>query len=390
MSIDLHSVNLNGETVDLTVRDGRIAAITPSDGTAKSVIMPLPVEPHVHLDKTFTINRCANIKPGLFGAIEATNADKKHWTEADLRTRAQQGLSEAHSNGLSALRTHVDWSQTGVPLAWSVVAELDREWTDKLTVQRVALAPLDLLGDPDIGPKIAEHVAATGGVLGAFIYQNEDLDTKLERVFRLAEQHDFLLDFHVDEGLDQDACGFDAVVALTVKYGMAGRVLCGHACSLSVRPQDDVARVMDAAADAGVALTVLPTTNLHLQDMAEGRSPRLRGLAPMQDLRAAGVTVLLGADNVADPFYPRGCYDAIETLRLACLAGHLNPADWIGAISTNAARVMGLDAPDIAIGAPADFMLIQGRDWDDALRSPTAQRRIIRSGQNTTIGKDAA
>ena len=171
---------------------------------------------------------------------------------------------------------------------------------------------------------------------------------------------------------------------------MAGRVLCGHACALAIRPEVEVARVLDAAAAAGIALTVLPTTNLHLQDMQPGRSPRQRGLAPMLELRAAGVSVLLGADNVADPFYPHGSYDQIEVLRLACLAAHLNPAEWLGAITTAPALAMGLSAPALAVGQPADFILIEGADWDAALRSARAPRQIIRSGLNNCLGKVAA
>jgi cytosine deaminase len=140
---------------------------------------------------------------------------------------------------------------------------------------------------------------------------------------------------------------------------------------------------MALAARAGLALTILPATNLHLQDMTPGRSPRLRGLAPAQELRAAGVTVLFGADNVRDAFYPSGSHDAIETLRLACLALHLAPEDWLGAISTDAAAALGLTSTQIAPGEPADFIVIPGADWRDALASPRTPRHIFRAGTLT-------
>ncbi len=390
MSVDLSALYLNGQTVSLTQRDGRIDAITPVAGPARAVILPLPVDPHVHLDKTFTIQRCRAAKPGLFGAIEAMAADVPGWTEADLRARIGQALVEAVSNGIRALRSHVDWVQPAVPLAWSVIGELAQEWQGRLHMQRAALLPLDLLGDADCGPGIAKRVAQDAEVLGCFVYGNASLDAKLARVFTLADKHGLRLDFHVDEGLDPQARGFDSIVALTASHRMAGRVLCGHACSLAVRPEADVARVLDAAAAAGVALTVMPTTNLHLQDMQIGRSPRLRGLAPMQELRTAGVPLLLGADNVADPFYPHGSYDQIEVLRLACLAAHLNPAEWLDAITTAPAQAMGLPAPRLAVGEPADFILIEGADWDGALRSARAPRQIVRSGLSHSFGKAAA
>lgn len=382
---DLSSLHLNGRTVSLRLDQGRIAAIDPAPGPATHVILPLPIDPHVHLDKTFTAHRCRASKPGLFGAIEAMAADKANWTADDLCARIGRGMTEAFANGVAALRSHVDWTEPGEPLAWSVMAEMAQSWHGQVALQRTALVSIELLGDADIGPAIAATVAKSRDVLGTFIYRHDGFAAKLDRVFALAVRHDLPLDFHVDEGLDVEANAFDTIVALTAKHGLAGRVLCGHACSLSIRPDAEVARVIDAAARAGVALTVMPSTNLYLQDMAPGRSPRLRGLAPMKELRAAGVQVLLAADNVADPFYPYGSYDPLDTLRLATIAAHIDPAHWLDAITTNPARAMGLAVPAIAVGEPADFMLITGADWTAAIRDPRNSRQIYRAGRATTM-----
>ncbi len=377
----LAALNLNGQTVSITVAAGRITRVDPVPGPARAVITPLPVDPHVHLDKAFTAHRARATKPGLFGAIEAMAADKTNWTEADLRTRINRGVAEADEHGITALRTHVDWTDPQVPRAWDIMRDVAAEWRGRLTVQQASLTSLDLLGDPDHGPGIAARVAQDGAVLGCFVYRNDDLPGKLARVFHLAANHGLRLDFHVDEGLEVEAEGFDEIARLTLAQGMGGRVLCGHGCALSIRPDAD--RAMALAARAGLALTILPATNLHLQDMTPGRSPRLRGLAPAQELRAAGVTVLFGADNVRDAFYPSGSHDAIETLRLACLALHLAPEGWLGAISTDAAAALGLTSTQIAPGEPADFIVIPGADWRDALASPRTPRHIFRAGTLT-------
>jgi cytosine/creatinine deaminase len=101
---DLSHIHLGGRTVSLRLKQGCIAAIEP----APAVILPLPVDAHVHLDKTFTAHRCRASKPGLFGAIEAMAADKANWTADDLRARIGLGMAEAYANGVSALRSHVD------------------------------------------------------------------------------------------------------------------------------------------------------------------------------------------------------------------------------------------------------------------------------------------
>ncbi len=374
----LQDVNLDGQTVRLTLAKGRIAAIEPTPGPAMQTVLPLPVEPHVHLDKTGTISRCRAKAPGLFGAIEAMAQDKANWTAADLRNRISAGMEEAWTAGCRAIRSHIDWNDPAVPLAWDIAAEVAQDWAARMPLIRSSLSGIDLLGDPDIGPHIAARVAQDGQVLGAFIYRHPDLETRVPFVFDLAERFGLMLDFHVDEGLEVEATGLDLIVAEATRRGMGTRVLCGHACSLAIRPDAD--RAMDALARSGMALTVMPTTNLYLQDMTPGRSPRLRGLAPAQDLRAAGVPVLLGTDNVCDPFYPMGLHDPLESLRLATLAAHLAPGDWVDAITDAPARALGLSPQRLAVGETADFLLLPAPDVLAALARPGVPRQVIRGG----------
>ena len=222
----LAAVWLNGAVADVTVAGGRIAAIDPAAGPAQAMLLPPLVDAHVHLDKTHAVDRIPARPKSLSEAIDLAAADKARWTDADLRARASRALAEAEAHGIAALRTHVDWPEPARPRAWDVLGDLAAEWRGRVRIDRAALVPLDLLGDPDLGPGIAAEVAAADGVLGAFVYRNEHLPEKLERTFALAERHEMLLDFHVDEGLDRDAQGFDTIVALTERrrHGRAGAV----------------------------------------------------------------------------------------------------------------------------------------------------------------------
>ena len=376
----LSALNLDGQTVEITLRGARIAGLSPDPRPARATIIPLPVEPHVHLDKAFTAHRARRREPGLFGAIAAMEEDKRHWSADDLRARIHRGLSEAHAAGVRALRSHVDWSGAAAPLAWELMGEAAADWAGRLTLQRASLTGLDEFADPATAGAIAARVARDGGVLGAFIYRHADVEERVRQIFDLAEGHDLSLDFHVDEGLDPDARALDVVIAETLARGMAGRVLCGHACSLSIRTPDDLLRTAEAGARAGVALTIQPSANLYLQDMTHGRMPRLRGLAPAQELRAAGASVMFGTDNVCDPFVPFGSFDPLETLRLAWIAGQLGPEDWLDAITTAPARALGLSPARIGPGEPADFLILPAPTLSEALARPGIARQIWRQG----------
>ena len=236
----LHRIGLDGACVSIRLDAGRTAEITRRAGPSEWQIMPLAVDPHVHLDKSFICPCARPATPGLFPAIAFTQADTQFWDAADLRARGKPALQEALDAGVTALRGHLDWGEPETPLAWEVLGDLAADWHGRVTMHRAPLVSTDVLGDGATGPGIAAHVAATGdGVLGALLYRHAGYPEKLARIFGLAADHGLRLDFHVDEGLEPEAQGFDEIVRLTEADGMARRVLFGHACPLSVRPADD-------------------------------------------------------------------------------------------------------------------------------------------------------
>ncbi|MBK0021774.1 amidohydrolase family protein [Brucella pseudogrignonensis] len=368
---------------DISIDSGRIASLTPSQATGGGFITPLLADVHVHLDKTFTIGRIAERGSAkvecLFDAIDLMNIDRESWNSDDIRARATHGLEAAYARGVGAMRTHVDWITPDVPTAWPVLNELRQEWKDRIDLELAALIHSDIVLDS--GAAIAQRVAKDGGVLGAFFYRNADLEAKIEEMFRLAVQHDLKLDFHVDEGLELEADGFSLIVAATKRHNMGGRVLCGHACSLSLRSAEELSRILDAAADAGTALVSLPTSNLYLQDRLGGKSPRLRGVAPLKEARRAGMDAMLGSDNVRDAFYPYGDYDPLSVLRLAAPVCHLEPDEWLDSITTLPARFIGSDRVQaLNEGGTANFIWHDATDINDLISRPQTRRVIWRDG----------
>lgn len=376
---------LNGQ-YDICIEGDRIASLTPSQATGRGFITPLFADLHVHLDKTFTIGRIADRGSAkvecLFDAINLMNIDRESWNADDIRARATRGLEAAYAHGVGAIRTHVDWTSPDVPTAWPVLNEMRKEWKDRINLELAALIHGDIV--LDAGAAIAERVAKDGGVLGAFFYRNPDLEAKIEEMFRLAVRHDLKLDFHVDEGLELEADGFSVIVAATKRHNMAGRVLCGHACSLSLRSSEELNRILDAAADAGTALVSLPTSNLYLQDRLGGKSPRLRGVAPLKEARRAGMDAMLGSDNVRDAFYPYGDYDPLSVLRLAAPVCHLAPDEWLDSITTLPARFIGSDrVKELSAGGAANFIWHDAKDIDDLISRPQARRVVWRDGKQS-------
>ena len=338
---------------DISINQDTIENIKKSSKKDGGFITPRFSDIHVHLDKTGTAKRIPQRATSLFDAIDLMHKDKINWTEEDIYFRANKAVKTAFNRGTGFLRTHVDWENETCPLAWKVINDIKFKWAGRVAIQMCSLTSIDVL--ESVGDIIAKRIKSDGGILGAFIYRNERLDEKIRAAFELATKYDLDLDFHVDEGLDRKAEGFDLIVKSTKDFGMGGKVLCGHACSLSIRDEAEVSKIIKNAAEAKVGLTCLPTTNLWLQDNIEGRTPRLRGLTPVQEARSAGVQVMFASDNCQDPFYPFGDHNILSTLKTAVIGAHLNESEWLDSISTIPAKWMGFKNL-ISVGAEASFI----------------------------------
>ncbi|HEY9817081.1 MAG TPA: amidohydrolase family protein, partial [Candidatus Obscuribacterales bacterium] len=81
--------------LDVHIQDGQIAHLRPSGGEIEEpsidlqegLVFPGFVDIHTHLDKSHTWTRTPNPDGTFMGALTHIEADKRHWTEADLYQR---------------------------------------------------------------------------------------------------------------------------------------------------------------------------------------------------------------------------------------------------------------------------------------------------------------
>jgi len=378
---------------DLVIDGGRIAAISPPGSVAGDLpvidrqrrqVWPGLVDLHTHLDKGHILPRCPNPTGDFDGALAAVPFDRSaHWTAEDVGRRMEFALRCAYAHGTVAIRTHLDTVQDDPGRSWRALAPVRKAWAGRITIQPAALVAIKFYADPDYARDIADMVAAQEGVLGAVAYPVPDADILLDRVFRLAAERGLAVDMHVDESLDPAVAEVDRVLDAIERTGFTGPVTLGHLCSLSTRPEAETARSIDRMADLGVTAVSLPLCNIYLQDRTGGRSPRLRGLAPILEMAKRGVAVALASDNTRDPFHAFGDLDLMEVFRTAVRLGHLDlpVTPWPAAVARTAATAMGVDAGRIATGAPADLVLFSARRFDELIARPQSDRIVIRRGR---------
>jgi cytosine deaminase len=381
--------------VDIGVADGRIAALRPAGEVAPppgaavidqdgGEIWPGLVDIHTHLDKGHVWPRAENPDGSFAGAMAAAEADQRtHWSEDDVKARFAFGLRCAFAHGTVAIRTHLESQPLQRAICWPVFRALRREWQGRIHLQGVGLVPIeDFARGP--GEALADDVADNGGILGAFLYRHPDLERLLARMLALASERGLDLDLHVDESGDPDAAALRQVAQAALRQRFAGKILCGHCCSLAVQAPAEAARTLDLVRAAGIAVVSLPMCNLYLQDRAPGRTPRWRGVTLLHEMAAAGIPVALASDNCRDPFHAYGDHDMLEVFREAVRIAHLDRplGAWPQALARTPAAIMGLaDAGVICVGGPADLLLLRARSDTELLARPQSDRIVLRAGR---------
>jgi cytosine deaminase len=380
---------------DIEIAEGRIAALAapgafgsadalPSVNLEGGLVLPGFVDVHTHLDKGHIWPRRPNPNGSFMGALDAVGADRAaNWSAADVKARMEFSLRCAFAHGTSAIRTHLDSRDAQTRISWPVFAEVRDAWKDRIALEASPLFSIDLALDDAHMADVMEMVGAYGSTLGAVTFRYPQLQAGLDRLFRLASERGWNLDFHVDETLDPEARSLAAIAETALAFKFQGSIVAGHCCSLSVQPDEEARRTIDLVAKAGIAVVSLPMCNMYLQSREPGVTPRRRGVTALHELKAAGVKVMVASDNTRDPFYAYGDLDMVEVYREATRIAHFDHpnGDWIATVTSTPAEVLELGGHgSLAPGAKADLVLCKARSWSEFLSRPQSDRTVLRKG----------
>jgi cytosine deaminase len=386
---------------DIRIEAGLITAIAPrgtlrvteSEGVhdcRDGLVLPAIADIHTHLDKGHIWPRKANPSGTFMGALAAVEEDQAaRWSAADVERRMDFALRCAFAHGTAAIRTHIDSLPPQDEVSWEVFETLRERWAGRIELQGVALVGPDIMLDRPAYRQVAARARAAGGLLGGAIAVWPDCRRALYNAVEIAGELGMGLDLHVDETLQPESSALRHLADAVIETGFPGPVLAGHCCSLSVQAAEVAKATIGRVAEAGIAVVSLPMCNLYLQHRRNDpilETPLNRGVTLVNELKAAGVKVALASDNTRDPFYAYGDLDGLEVFREAARIAHFDHPqarawDWLGAVTCGAADIAGLAYKgQIAVGAPADLILVGARHWTELNSRPQADRVVLRAG----------
>ncbi|ABD06790.1 Amidohydrolase [Rhodopseudomonas palustris HaA2] len=355
--------------LDIGIKAGRFAAIeaglpatgAPEHDCGGRLVVPGFVETHIHLDKSCLLGRCNCEKGTLDEAIAEVVKAKRGFTEEDVYQRASQTLEKAIKNGTNQMRTHVEVDPRVGLTSFRALKQLKLDYAWAIDLQLCVFPQEGLLDDPGCDAVMLQALREGADVVGGAPYMDKDSHGQIGRIFEMAKQFGVDIDFHLDFGLDPAHLDLDEVCRMADATGWGGRVAIGHVTKLSAMPKAAFDAAAKRLADAGVAVTVLPATDLFLTGRdAEFNVPR--GVTPAHWLRHHGVNCSISTNNVLNPFTPFGDCSLIRMINLyANITQVAATADLTGCldmVTSGSAKLINRADYGIAVGHPADLVVL--------------------------------
>lgn len=378
--------------VDIGLQSGHIAAIelnitadAPRDQGHGNFAFGGFVEPHIHLDKAGILDRCPICEGTLQEAIALTAKAKAGFTTPDVITRASSIAEQAILHGITRMRSFVEIDPRAGFRSFEGLLAVQRDFRFGVDIELCAFAQEGLTQEMATYAMLDEALANGAASVGGCPYTDADPVRHVGLIFDLAEKHGVPVDFHADFDLDPNGSILPEIIAQTRTRGFAGRVSVGHATKLAAMSPDMVTTLGLQLAEAGIAVTALPATDLFLLGRnANGLVPR--GVAPLIRLAELGVLTSLGNNNILNPFTPFGDASLLRMANLFANIAHLSRDAEMAAVfdmvSANPARQLG-HTPTLEIGQPADIVLLDCPSAALAVRTVAPVRCGYKNGRKS-------
>ena len=366
----------DGSRHDIEIGAGRIVALRPPTESAPAVfLLPPLVDGHIHLDKTllglpWVPNQAAG--NAVADRIEAERKVRANRTVSETETGANL-VKQVVASGTLHLRSHVDIdNQLGLKNLHAILAVRER-FRDLVTVQIVAFPQSGVIRSPGTAELLDAAIAEGADLVGGLdpVGIDGDLDGHLDAVFAVAGKHGVGIDIHLHDGGEGGIAEMLAIAERTCTLGLNGKVAISHAFALGSVPTDLAARTADTLAEAGIAI------------MSHG--PGAATMPPLPLLRAHGVEVFGGSDNIRDAWSPFGNGDMLDRAMLIGYRANFRHDHDLALpfemVTAAAARVLGLADYGIRVGGPADLVAVEAETLAEAIAARPRRKWVMKAGR---------
>ncbi|WP_285249296.1 amidohydrolase [Pseudarthrobacter sp. efr-133-R2A-89] len=408
MTLVLHNVRpWGGDAADVTLDGGVITAVGPVavegaapgdpgskpaatvDGRGR-ILLPSFSDVHVHLDST-RLGLPFRQHTGTPGVWNMMLNDRNNWrdAEASITERATHTLGAMIGRGTTRVRSYAQVDADAGLERFEAVLAARETHRSRADVAVIAFPQAGLLREPGSAEVLEEALKLGADVVGGIDPCALDRDPvrHLDIVFGLAEKYGKPVDIHLHEPGQLGLFSTQLILDRTKALGMQGLVTISHAFCLGELPDAQLDELLADMAELDVSVaTVAPASPL-----------------PLERLTAAGIRVGLGEDGQRDYWSPYGNADMLDrTWQLAFtnrfradeLIEHCAAVATIGSASVidpTAQRLGSVaDRPGLAVGDPAELVLLEGDTVTAAVMDRLPGRTVIHRGTVVADGLQPA
>ena len=379
---------------DILIQNGIIADIAPRiEKSAIEVIdasnhfvCPPFVDSHFHLDATLSyglprVNQSGTLLEGikLWGEL------KPNLTADALKKRAINLCHWAIARGTLAIRSHVDISDPSL-LAVEAMLDIKEEVKDWIDLQLVAFPQDGVLRAnslSNLSRALDMGVDVVGGI-PHFERTMSDGAKSIKILCEVAEKRSLLVDMHCDESDDPMSRHIETLCYETLRLGLNGRVAGSHLTSMHSMDNYFVSKLLPLMHESNISVIANPLINITLQGRHD-TYPKRRGMTRVPEQMNAGLNVAFGHDCVMDPWYPLGSHDMLDVahmaLHVAQMTGQNEMESCFDAVTTNPAKILGLENYGLEKGCKADLVILQCSNAIEAIRLRPPRLYVIKSGK---------
>ena len=399
MDFDLIIKNANlsdGQVgIDIACKDGIIASIGAGiDANAENVIdakgllvSPPFVDPHFHMDATLSLGTPRmNVSGTLLEGIALWSELKPVQTVEQIIERALRYCDLAVSMGIGAIRSHVDICDNTLK-GVEALLEVQKKVAPYLDLQLVAFPQDGIFRDPDAKTNLINALDKGVDVVGGiphFERTMQDGTDSIKYLCEIATERGLMVDMHCDESDDPHSRHIETLAFETSRLGLNGRVSGSHLTSMHSMDNYYVSKLIPLMVEAEIHAIPNPLINIMLQGRHDSY-PKRRGQTRVPELRDAGINIGFGSDCVMDPWYSLGKADMLDVAHMGLHVGQLSSRldmEWcFDAVTTNSAKIMGLEGYGLKKGCKANMVILQANDRIDAIRLRANRLSVIRAGK---------
>jgi cytosine deaminase len=368
---------------DIGIKDGRIAAIEPAlESNARSIdvagklVSPGFVESHIHLDKSFIRDRSELVEGTIQEAFDDVIRQKTiEFSPEDVHARAERTLRKCLLNGTTHMRTQLEVDPFVGLRSLEGILPLIEAYKWAIDIEICVFPEEGLFNRPGTEDLMIEALKRGCRVIGANPSADSDPTGQIDWVFDTAREFDVDIDMHLDADENPADMLSGYVCELTEKFGYGGRVTLAHLIKATAVPEDRFNEIARRLAGAGVAVTVLPITDLYISGRDMDHNV-LRGVLPAHKMLRQGVNCAMSTNNVVNPITPFGHCSLLHLATVYANICHVwrpeDLAECFEMVTRRAAKNLRRDDYGIEVGNPADLVVLDCADRVEAVCQPAA------------------